>query len=123
MATTPLFVGVDDDPLLVERGDSEDWSFEPEVLRVLVFEVEFAPFWALPVVAGLLTRLFFLLPFFLVEEFAPLGPVLLPVPRLRFLMMSVLSDSGRTTPCSFKKRPQALQRGLPSAFLRQRGVV
>lgn len=34
-----------------------------------------------------------------------------PVPRLRFLMTSVLSDSGRTTPCNFKKRPHALHNG------------
>lgn len=47
----------------------------------------------------------------------------LPLPRLRFLMTSVLSESGRTTPCSFKNRPQALHRGAPSGLRRQRGVV
>lgn len=47
----------------------------------------------------------------------------LPLPRLRFLITSVLSDSGRTTPCSFKNSPQALQRGAPSGLRRQRGVV
>lgn len=36
---------------------------------------------------------------------------LLPLPRLRFLITSVLSDNGRTTPCSFKNRPHALQSG------------
>jgi hypothetical protein len=52
------------------------------------------------------------------------GPTgVLPLPRLRFLMTSVLSDSGRTTPCSFRNRPQALQRGAPSGLRRQRGVV
>lgn len=40
---------------------------------------------------------------------APTGA--LPLPRLRFLMTSVLSDSGRTTPCSFRNRPHALHRG------------
>jgi hypothetical protein len=42
-------------------------------------------------------------------EAVPTGA--LPLPRLRFLMTSVLSDSGRTTPCSLRKRPHALQRG------------
>lgn len=45
----------------------------------------------------------------LVDE-APTGTVL-PLPRFRFLMTSVFSDSGRTTPCSFKNKPQALQSG------------
>lgn len=35
----------------------------------------------------------------------------LPLPRLRFLMTSVFKDRGRTTPCSFKNRPHALQSG------------
>lgn len=52
----------------------------------------------------------------------PTGSVL-PEPRLRFLMTSVLSDRGRTTPWSFRKSPQALHRGWPSGFRRQRGVV
>jgi hypothetical protein len=34
-----------------------------------------------------------------------------PEPRLRFLITSVFKLSGRTTPWSFKNRPQALQRG------------
>lgn len=46
-----------------------------------------------------------------------------PDPRFRFLMTSVLSDRGRTTPWSFKNSPQALQSGCPSGFRRQRGVV
>lgn len=35
----------------------------------------------------------------------------LPLPRLRFLITSVFKLSGRTTPCSLRNRPQALQRG------------
>ena len=31
--------------------------------------------------------------------------------RLRFLITSVLSDRGRTTPCSLRNNPQALHRG------------
>jgi hypothetical protein len=46
-----------------------------------------------------------------------------PLPRLRFLMTSVLSDKGRTTPCSLRNKPHALQRGWPSGLRRQRGVV
>ena len=34
-----------------------------------------------------------------------------PDPRLRFLITSVFKESGRTTPWSFRKSPQALQRG------------
>ena len=37
--------------------------------------------------------------------------VAFPPPRLRFLMTSVLSDRGRTTPWSFRNNPHALQRG------------
>lgn len=48
---------------------------------------------------------------------------LAPEPRLRFFIMSVLRESGRTTPWSFRKRPHALQSGWPSGFRRQRGVV
>lgn len=46
-----------------------------------------------------------------------------PEPRLRFLMTSVFKLSGRTTPWSFKNKPQALQRGWPSGFRRHSGVV
>ena len=46
-----------------------------------------------------------------------------PDPRFRFLMTSVLRERGRTTPWSFKKSPQALQRGCPSGFRLQSGVV
>jgi hypothetical protein len=46
-----------------------------------------------------------------------------PEPRFRFLMTSVFKLSGRTTPCSLRKRPQALQRGWPSGLRRQSGVV
>ncbi len=58
---------------------------------------------------------------FLLEERVETGAV--PLPRLRFLMTSVLRDKGRTTPCSFRKSPQALQSGWPSGFRRQSGVV
>lgn len=37
--------------------------------------------------------------------------VALPLPLLRFLITSVFSESGRTTPWSFKNNPQALHRG------------
>lgn len=45
--------------------------------------------------------------------FAPRAPtgIVLAVPRLRFLMMSVLSERGRTTPWSLRNRPHALQSG------------
>jgi hypothetical protein len=46
-----------------------------------------------------------------------------PLPRLRFLMTSVLRESGRTTPCSFRNKPQALHNGCPSGLRRQSGVV
>lgn len=69
---------------------------------------------------GVLTREFFLDAFF---EVRALLMGIAPLPRLRFLMTSVLSDKGRTTPCSLRKRPHALHRGLPSGFRRQRGVV
>ena len=49
--------------------------------------------------------------------------IVVPLPRFLFFITSVLSDKGRTTPCSFKNKPQALQRGCPSGFLRHRGVV
>lgn len=63
-------------------------------------------------------------PFLVERETVPLGPPLVgPEPRLRFLMTSVLRERGRTTPCSLRKRPQALHRGWPSGLRRQRGVV
>ena len=46
-----------------------------------------------------------------------------PDPRFLFLITSVFKESGRTTPWSFKNSPQALHRGWPSGFRRQRGVV
>jgi hypothetical protein len=46
-----------------------------------------------------------------------------PEPRFLFLMTSVFRLSGRTTPCSLRKRPQALHRGWPSGFRLHRGVV
>lgn len=49
--------------------------------------------------------------------------MLLALLRLRFLITSVLRESGRTTPCSFRNKPHALHRGCPSGLRRQRGVV
>lgn len=52
------------------------------------------------------------LEFFLPDRvLVPPTGALLPEPRLRFLITSVFRLRGRTTPCSFKNRPQALQRG------------
>ena len=63
---------------------------------------------------------------FLREDFfereAPTARVLALL-RLRFLITSVLSDNGRTTPCNFRNKPQALQRGWPSGLRRHKGVV
>ena len=47
----------------------------------------------------------------------------LPLPRLRFLITSVFRLSGLTTPCNFRNKPQALQRGWPSGLRRHNGVV
>ena len=55
-------------------------------------------------------------------EVVPMGREV-PLPRLRFLMTSVLRERGRTTPWSLRKRPQALHRGWPSGLRRHRGVV
>lgn len=52
----------------------------------------------------------FLREVFLEDREAPTAR-LLALLRFRFLMTSVLRDSGRTTPWSFRKRPQALHRG------------
>jgi len=64
---------------------------------------------------------------FFLDDFFDLVPVLLvvvlPLPRLRFLITSVFNDKGLTTPCSFRKRPQALHSGWPSGFLLHKGVV
>lgn len=63
---------------------------------------------------------------FLREDFfvreAPTARVLALL-RLRFLMTSVFSDRGRTTPCNLRNKPQALQSGWPSGLRRHRGVV
>lgn len=58
--------------------------------------------------------------FFDREEVVVVG---LPLPRLRFLITSVFKLRGLTTPCSLRKRPQALQRGWPSGLRRHSGVV
>lgn len=63
---------------------------------------------------------------FLREDFfvreAPTARVLALL-RLRFLITSVFSDKGRTTPCNLRNKPQALQSGWPSGLRRHRGVV
>ena len=46
-----------------------------------------------------------------------------PLARFLFLITSVLSDSGRTTPCNLRNRPHALHKGWPSGSRRQRGVL
>lgn len=46
-----------------------------------------------------------------------------PLARFLFLITSVLSDSGRTTPCSLRNRPHALHSGWPSGSRRHRGVL
>ena len=43
--------------------------------------------------------------------------------RLRLLITSVFRLIGRARPCSFRKRPQALQRTEPISSRRQSGVV
>jgi hypothetical protein len=43
--------------------------------------------------------------------------------RLRLLITSVLREIGRGRPCSFRKRPQALQRTEPNSSRRHSGVV
>lgn len=52
-----------------------------------------------------------------------LDALLLPLFRLRFLITSVFKLNGLTTPCNFRNKPQALHSGLPSGFLRHKGVV
>jgi hypothetical protein len=49
--------------------------------------------------------------FFLDLVLVPPTGRLAPEPRLRFLITSVFKLSGRTTPCSFKNKPQALHKG------------
>ena len=61
-----------------------------------------------------------LAPFF--ERVLPTGAEV-PLPRLRFLITSVLRLSGRTTPWSLRNKPQALQSGWPSGLRRHSGVV
>lgn len=42
--------------------------------------------------------------------------------ELRFRITSVLRESGRVVPCSFKKSPHALHSVFPTRSLRHRGV-
>lgn len=83
---------------------------------------ESVPFIDVGVDTGVCASEFFLDDFLEARDEDPVTGAV-PLPRLRFLMTSVLSDSGRTTPCNFKNRPQALQRGWPSGLRRHRGVV
>jgi hypothetical protein len=84
---------------------------------------ESAPLPDVGVVAGVCAIEFFRDDFFDALDVVPLTGAELPLPRLRFLMTSVLSDKGRTTPCSLRNKPQALHRGWPSGLRRQSGVV
>lgn len=84
-----------------------------------MFNVEFLRVFGAEELAEAVMFEFFLADLVLVP---PTG-ALFPEPRLRFLITSVFKLSGLTTPCSFKKRPQALQRGWPSGLRRHRGVV
>ena len=43
--------------------------------------------------------------------------------RLRLLITSVLREIGLGRPCSFRNKPQALQRTAPNSSRRQSGVV
>jgi len=61
--------------------------------------------------------------FFAARVEAPETGAEFPLPLFRFLMTSVLRESGRTTPWSFRNNPQALHRGWPSGFLLHSGVV
>jgi len=100
--TTPFALGVAPDDV-VELGDSESCGIRCGIG------------------AGGATREF------LRDAFLPTDLVLLtcvaPLPRLRFLITSVLRDRGRTTPWSFRNRPHALHSGFPSGFRRHKGVV
>ena len=80
----------------VDLGDSESaWLALPEV----------------GVVIGVCAIEFFRDDFF--EDRVAVEPIgfVLPLPRLRFFMTSVLSESGRTTPCSLRNKPHALHKG------------
>lgn len=57
------------------------------------------------------------------DDDAELDALLLPLFRFRFLITSVFKLNGLTTPCNFRNKPHALQSGLPSGFLRHKGVV
>lgn len=93
---------------VVDFGDSDSLGIFPE----------------LGVVTGVWTIEFFR-DDFLDDRVEPLPTftAALPLPRLRFLMTSVFKESGRTTPCNLRKRPQALHNGWPSGLRRHSGVV
>lgn len=105
-------------PARLVAGGVEAW------LTMLLAEEEMASEEFLRVlVPELLCEAFTLAFFFPDRVLVPPTGKLLPDPRFRFLMTSVLRLSGLTTPWSFKNRPQALQSGWPSGLRRQRGVV
>ena len=86
---------------------------DAELLSLIAFGVE----------AGVCAREFLREFFFEARVAAEPTGIVWPLPRLRFLITSVFSDRGRTTPCNFKNKPQALHKGCPSGFLRHNGVV
>lgn len=140
MGTTPVAlaasIGIDDPPRLIgvlpaevppaEAGEAESCSEGARaraggvVTGVLAETREFfrVPFLAARVVAVEVMTLVRMAVLAVVE-----AGMVVPEPRLRFLITSVLSDSGRTTPWSLRKRPHALHRGWPSGLRRQSGVV
>lgn len=97
---------------VVDLGDSDSLAGLAEVGVVAEAAEEATGVWAIE----------FLRDDFL-DEREELTGIELPLPRFRFLITSVLSESGRTTPCSLRKRPQALQSGWPSGLRRHSGVV
>lgn len=111
MGTTPL--------LLLDTVPEAPAPTEP----VDFGDSESAPFPEVGVVTGVCASEFLRDDFFEALVDAELTGAVLPLPRLRFLMTSVLRDKGRTTPCNFRNRPHALHNGCPSGFRRHNGVV
>jgi len=116
IGTTPLGfedVGVVDEDMVPEAPPPEPVDFG---------DSDSAALWDVGVVTGVCAIEFFRDDFFDDRvDVVPTGA--LPLPRLRFLITSVLSDKGRTTPCSFKNKPHALQSGCPSGLRLHKGVV
>ena len=118
IATTPALA-----PAAVVDGAAMLPAFEPTdpVVDLGDSDSVLVGFGAVGVVAGVCATEF-LREDFLEERVEETGTEF-PLPRLRFLITSVFSESGRTTPCSLRKRPQALQSGCPSGFRLHNGVV